>query len=355
MENKIFTKKIEIDGINFNIHKTIPQSPIEMSKFLIKYLKSTNPTIHPDFKHMFDYVDSIIQYNNYYLLSLLYIPPCPLGTNSLGNFFGQKMNNVSKDLTIFPFGNTIISHNSLVSKRTGKHPAYILVSIKGNKLLHNTHPSCSNNKTIGNYIVDKWTNNILNRYENYIFTFGIQICIEEEYLKSLEKIKQTKNNNLEIKTNEIQNQIEIKKEQNNNLEIKTNEIQNQIENQKEQNDNLEIKSNEIQIENQKEQNDNLEIKLNEIQNQPNDILNILNELNNKENLLNNINILNINYINSIENNLIYHKYQNEIINLKRLVFYLIKNNGKLLNDIDKDFTEDFLKNIFGINFKNFLT
>ena len=342
MENKIFTKKIEIDGINFNIHKTIPQSPIDMSKFLIKYLKSTNPTIHPDFKHMFDYVDSIIQYNSYYLLSLLYIPPCPLGTNSLGNFFGQKMSNVSKDLTIFPFGNTITSHNSLVSKRTGKHPAYILVAIKGNKLLHNTHPSCSNNKTIGNYIVDKWTNNILNRYENYIFTFGIQICIEEEYLKSLEKIKETKNHNLEIKTNQIENkeiQIkEIENTQNDNLEIKSNEIENQIQ----QNDNLEIKSNEIQIQK-------------EIQNQPNDILNILNDLNNKENLLNNINILNINYINSIENNLIYHKYQNEIINLKRLVFYLIKNNGKLLNDIDKDFTEDFLKNIFGINFKNFLT
>ena len=326
MENKIFTKKIEIDGINFNIHKTIPQSPIEMSKFLIKYLKSTNPTIHPDFKHMFDYVDSIIQYNSYYLLSLLYIPPCPLGTNSLGNFFGQKMNNVSKDLTIFPFGNTIISHNSLVSKRIAKHPAYILVSIKGNKSLHNTHPSCSNNKTIGNYIVDKWTNNILNRYENYVFTFGIQICIEEEYLKSLEKIKQTKNDNLEIKTTQNDN-LEIENKQKDNLEI---------ENQ--QKDNLEMKTNEIKIENQ-----------------PNDILNILNELNNKENLLNNINILNINYINSIENNLIYHKYQNEIINLKRLVFYLIKNNGKILNDIDKDFTEEFLKNIFGINFKNFLT
>ena len=337
MENKIFTKKIEIDGIHFNIHKTIPQSPIDMSKFLIKYLKATNLTIHQDFKHMFDYVDSIIQYNSYYLLSLLYIPPCPQGTNSLGNFFGQKMSNVSKDLTIFPFGNTIISHNSLVSKRTGKHPAYILVAIKGNKLLHNTHPSCSNNKTIGNYIVDKWTNNILNRYENYIFTFGIQICIEEEYLKSLEKIKETKNNNLEIKI-----------------------IENQIENQIQQNDNLEIKTNQNQIENQIQQNDNLEIKTNE--NQQNNILNIINDLNNKENLLNNINILNIKCINninidinSIENNLIYHKYQNEIINLKRLVFYLIKNNGKLLNDIDKDFTEDFLKNIFGINFKNFLT
>ena len=350
MENKIFTKKIEIDGIHFNIHKTIPQSPIDMSKFLIKYLKATNPTIHSDFKHMFDYVDSIIQYNSYYLLSLLYIPPCPLGTNSLGNFFGQKMSNVSKDLTIFPFGNTIISHNSLVSKRTGKHPAYILVAIKGNKLLHNRHPSCSNNRTIGNYIVDKWTNNILNRYENYIFTFGIQICIEEEYLKSLEKIKETKNNNLEIKIikNQIENQIENQIQQNDNLEIKI------IENQIQENNNLEIKI----IENQIQENNNLEIKI--IENQQNDILDILNELNNKENLLHNINTLNIKYINnininSIENNLIYHKYQNEIINLKRLVFYLIKNNGKLLNDINTDFTEDFLKNIFGINFKNFLT
>ena len=344
MENKIFTKKIEIDGINFNIHKTIPQSPIEMSKFLIKYLKSTNPTIHPDFKHMFDYVDSIIQYNSYYLLSLLYIPPCPLGTNSLGNFFGQKMNNVSKDLTIFPFGNTIISHNSLVSKRIAKHPAYILVSIKGNKSLHNTHPSCSNNKTIGNYIVDKWTNNILNRYENYIFTFGIQICIEEEYLKSLEKIKQTKNDNLEIKTNQNEIKIEIKEIDNLEMKTKQNEIEIEIkEIENPQTDNLEMKTNKNEIE------------IKEIENQQINILNIINELNNKENLLHNINTLNINYINSIENNLIYNKYQNEIINLKRLIFYLIKNNGKLLNDIDKDFTEDFLKNIFGINFKNFLT
>ena len=74
-------------------------------------------------------------------------------------------------------------------------------------------------------------------------------------------------------------------------------------------------------------------------------------MNNKEILLNNINISNINYINSVENNILYYKYQNEIINLKRLIFYLIKNNGKLLNDIDTDFSENFLKNIFGSNFK----
>ena len=301
MENKIITKKIEIDGINFNIYKTIPQSPIDMYNFLMKYLKSPSSNlINPDFKHIFDYVESIKEDNKYYLLSLLNIPPCPIGTNSLGNFFGQKMNNVSKDLNIFPFGNTIILHNSLVSKRTGKHPAYILLSIKGNKLLNNIHPSCPNNKTIGNFIVDKWSNNILKRYENYLFTFGLQICVEEEYLKFLNK-----NKTIQTSTKDI---LEDKTIQTSTKDILEDDIEQSI-------------------------------------------LNIINQLNNKEILLNNINISNINYINSVENNILYYKYQNEIINLKRLIFYLIKNNGKLLNDIDTDFSENFLKNIFGSNFK----
>ena len=47
--------------------------PNDMNTFLLKYFPITpEKKFHIDFKHMFDYLESIKQYNNFYLLSLLY-------------------------------------------------------------------------------------------------------------------------------------------------------------------------------------------------------------------------------------------------------------------------------------------
>ena len=171
MDKFIINIKIEIDDIKFGVYKTKPMKPNDMNTFLLKYFPITpEKKFHIDFKHMFDYLESIKQYNNFYLLSLLYFPPCPEEVNVLGNFFGKKMNNISKDLKIFPFGNTILSHISLVSKRKTNHPTYILLSIKGNKNLHDNYPSNSNPNginTIGGYVIDNWCNTIFKRYQNY--------------------------------------------------------------------------------------------------------------------------------------------------------------------------------------------
>ena len=50
----------------------------------------------------------------------------------------------------------------------------------------------------------------------------------------------------------------------------------------------------------------------------------------------------------------YYKYQEEIINLKRMIFYLINNNGKLYSNIYYEFSEDLLKSIFGCDLASFI-
>ena len=76
MDKNILSKSLQIEGYNLNIYKTLPLKPNDMYPFLVRYLPTGNEKkMHPDFKHMFDYVESIKQYNNMYLLSIIYLPP----------------------------------------------------------------------------------------------------------------------------------------------------------------------------------------------------------------------------------------------------------------------------------------
>ena len=83
-----FVKEVFIDDYKFNLYKTIPLNPVDMYNFLIKYLPITNQTKnsndnntdkeniiykrnHPDFKHIFDYLESIKQYNDNYAATVI--------------------------------------------------------------------------------------------------------------------------------------------------------------------------------------------------------------------------------------------------------------------------------------------
>jgi superfamily II DNA or RNA helicase len=64
MDKTILSKLIQIEGVNLKIYKSISLKPNDMYTFLTKYLPTGNDKKkHPDFKHMFDYVESIKPYN----------------------------------------------------------------------------------------------------------------------------------------------------------------------------------------------------------------------------------------------------------------------------------------------------
>ena len=199
--NEITKRYVIIDNFLIKIYKSIPLKPYDMYSFLIKKLpyektneNDVNPNDkrhNPDFKHMFDYIDSIKNQNDNHLLAIISIPQCLNTSSSLGNFFGKKMNNITKDLKIFPFGNTIISNLSLASKRIANHPTFILLSLKGNKHLHDQHPSNPNpidiNKnTVGYFLMENWCNTICKRYINYLQINGINSCVDTRFVQSIQ-------------------------------------------------------------------------------------------------------------------------------------------------------------------------
>jgi hypothetical protein len=304
MDKHILTKQIQIEGVGINIYKTIPLKPNDMSTLLLKCLPNyiNGKKNHPDFKHMFDYVESIKQNNNSYLLSLIYFPPCPSEENALGNFFGQKMNNISKDLKIFPFGNSILSHNSLVSKRTSCHYTYILVALKGNKHMHDNQPANpSEDGTVGNYIVNNWCNSILKRYISYVNTYGINQCIDTDFLKKIEKKEVSQNVEPEPTPTPTPTLTETVTPQ-----VVTEQILPQITTEY-------------------------------IISQP--------DYNNLE-CFKNMQTSIYNYT--------FSKYQSEILNLRKLVLYLINNKGVIYNDLINEFPNDFIISILGKDYTNIL-
>jgi hypothetical protein len=342
MDSVLVQKEINIEDKSFNIQKSVPLKPVEIYNFLIKYLPvEKDKRNHPDFKHIFDYIESIKQYNDYYLLSILSIPQCPLNTNGLGNFFGQKMNNITKDLKIFPFGNTVVSNISLVSKRTTNHKTIIVLSLKGNKKIHDPHPSnphpINNSKnSVGYFLVDNWTNTVSKRYINYLYTYGLKYCVDETFLKS-------------IPTNSIVNNaiVNIHKSKDKELEKKIHH--NNIDN--------------IDTKYTKEINDTKDLKdLNEIKDECDEDNNAGNDNNNNNEINNTMKeiIENIETVTKLINPAPlyfddkYYQYQQEIINLKSLVFYLINNKGTLKSDIYNIFSEELLKSVFGQYYMNFL-
>ncbi len=287
MDSILVQKEICIDNKNFLIKKSIPLKPVDMYNFLRKLLQIEKD--HPDFKHIFDYIESIKQYNEFYLLSILSIPQCPVNTNGLGNFFGNKMNNITKDLKIFPFGNVVVSHLSLVSKRTSNHNTIIILSLKGNKKFHEQHPSNTQQSNgVGYFIVDNWTNVVSKRYINYVYTNGLKNCVDNIFLYKKQNKEESKNMNEEKNKEESKNMNEEKnKEDSKNI--------NEEKNKEEDSKNI--------IEYKKLMFDDK-----------------------------------------------YLKYQEEILELKKLIFYLISNKGELKSDVNICFNQDFLKQTFGADY-----
>lgn len=279
MDSFLVQKEICIDNKSFLIKKSIPLKPIDMYSFLIKYMQIEKN--HLDFKHIFDYIESIKQFNEFYLLSILCIPQCPVNTNGLGNFFGHKMSNISKDLKIFPFGNVVVSHLSLVSKRTSNHNTLIILSLKGNKKLHDQHSSNTQQSNgVGYFIVDNWTNVVSKRYINYVYTNGLKNCVGDCFLNKKQNINE---NN---KEEELQN-MDTEGIKNEDIDKNTEEVKVIVNNQ-------------------------------------------------------------LNFDNK------YFKYQEEIINLKALIFYLISNKGEIKSDINTLFNQEFLQKTFGIDYSLYL-
>ncbi len=329
--NILVQKEFQVDNQKIKLFKTLPLKPEEMYDFFSKYLSfgKFKPN-HQDFKHIFDYIDSIKINNNSYLLSLLSIPQSPSDTNGLGNFFGNKINNISNDLQIFPFGNVIRANLSLISKRSCNHPIFIIVSIKGNKNLNDPFPSNQNNKdnlnkynSIGNYIIDNWVNNISKRYINYVNEIGFNMCVDIRFLKNI--------NNNHKSNDKIDEHIDkpINEHIDEHIDEHINEDhieEDHIEDEHIDEDNIEedhIEEENINIENKSEEKIS---SLKDIQNETYPI------------------IINKNYC----------KYQEEIINLKKMIFYLINNNGKLYSNIYQEFSNDSLKLIFGNDFMSFI-
>ena len=333
-------KEFQVDNQKIRLFKTLPLKPEEMYDFFSKYISAGKYKInHPDFKHIFDYIDSIKLNNNSYLLSLLSIPQSPSDTNGLGNFFGNKMINISNDLQIFPFGNVIRSNLSLISKRSANHPIFIIVSIKGNKNLNDPLPSNKNMdnlkyNSIGNYIIDNWINTITKRYITYVNDIGFNMCVDIRYLKNTNTQTHNNEDNNEHH-NEHHNEDHNEDHNNNiNLDITNDTINDTINDDRDINNNeksLNINNNTIlPILNTKTHNNHL----------------VHNDTDNKiEHKLENYQIiLNKNY----------YKYQEEIINLKKMIFYLINNNGKMYSNIYYEFSNDFLKSVFGNDFLSFV-
>jgi hypothetical protein len=341
MESFIIKKELNIEDKKFYIHKTIPLKPVEMYNFLIKYLPGSiekEKKNHPDFKHIFDYVESIKQYNDSYLLSILKIPQCASNSNGLGNFFGQKMNNISKDLKIFPFGNIVMSNISLVSKRTTNHSTFIILSLKGNKNLHDPHPSNpyqikNTNNSVGYYLVDNWTNTVSKRYINYLYTNGLNSCIDELFLKTI-PITQS---NTDTKTL----QPDTTKLQPDTTKLQPDTTKSQPDTTK-----LQPDTTQLQPDTAKSQPDITKSQPDTTKSQPDTTLQTIHN----NNLTDDINIKHNELV--FDNK--YYKYQNDIINLKKMIYYLINNRGLLKDDIFYKFSPEILKNIFGNDYMIFL-
>jgi hypothetical protein len=325
MESFIIKKELNIEDKKFYIHKTIPLKPVEMYNFLIKYLPGSiekDKKNHPDFKHIFDYVESIKQYNDSYLLSILKIPQCASNSNGLGNFFGQKMNNISKDLKIFPFGNIVMSNISLVSKRTTNHSTFIILSLKGTKNLHDPHPSNpyqikNTNNSVGYYLVDNWTNTVSKRYINYLYTNGLNSCIDELFLKTIPITPS--NTDATAATSQPDPTITTPTQPDVTATTPTQPDITTTPTTPTQPD--------VTI-------TNTDTTLQTIQ------YKIMDDINIKHNEL------------VFDNK--YYKYQDEIINLKKMIYYLIDNRGLLKDDIFYKFSPEILKNIFGNDYMIFL-
>jgi hypothetical protein len=316
MDLVLVQKEICIDNKSFLIKKSIPLKPVDMYIFLKKTLNIEKN--HPDFKHIFDYLESIKQCNDYYLLSILSIPQCPTNTNGLGNFFGHKMSNISKDLKIFPFGNVVVSHLSLVSKRTSNHNTLIILSLKGNKKLHDQHPSnAQQNNGVGYFIVDNWTNVVSKRYINYVYTNGLKNCVGDFFLNKKQNITDNIPSNI---TDNISSNITDNISSNINENINENNKEEKVKNINSED------MNNKDINNEDTKNIDIDIK---------------NDDNNQE-------YHQLNFDNT------YFKYQSEILDLKSLIFYLISNKGEIKSDINKLFNEDFLKKTFGNDYSFYL-
>lgn len=311
VNNEIIMKNVTIDNYLIKIYKSIPLNPQEMLTFLIKKLPSDkgklnlsekerekNKKNHPDYKHLFDYIESIKTQNENYLLSIISIPQCSNNSTGLGNFFGKKMNNISKDLKIFPFGHTIISNLSLASKRTIDHPTFILLSLKGNKYLHDQYPSNPNpidiNKnTVGYFLMENWCNTICKRYINYLQINGINSCIDTRFIELIKP-------NIDIKNPEISEKQIL------NIDII---------------DNIDT----IDSVNNKNSIDNINLELEKI-------------------LENNKFILESKYLD----------YQETINKLKSMIFYLLETKGTITNSIYNKFDITFLSEVFGKDYFLFL-
>jgi hypothetical protein len=344
MDKHILTKQIQIEGMGINIYKTVPLKPMDMYTLLLKCLpnniQGNNRKNHPDFKHMFDYVESIKQNNNTYLLSLIYFPPCPSDENTLGNFFGQKMNNISKDLKIFPFGNSIISHNSLVSKRTTYHQTYILVSLKGNKHLHDNHPSNpSEDGTIGNYIVNNWCNAILKRYITYVNTYGLNTCIDKNFLKKLDK-----KNSSDVTCHPDRDHPDRDHPDRDHQDPDHPDPDHQDPDHQDPDHiyttNIIQPITTLSALTDKQINENKEIS--------ND---------NKCDIIIENNIIDVECFKNMQlsiYNYTFNKYQNELTNLRKFIVYLINNKGIIYNDVINEFSHDFIASLLGKDYSNML-
>jgi len=167
----------QIGGQILDIQRTSPLHPRMMKDFLTSMIPS--PILTADFKHILDYLKSLensMQTSaEACFTSLVVLPGCPDNSKILGNFFGQKMSNVSSDLIVGPHSNSLRRHISLVSKRNYEHPVYLLLSIEGYSTLYNHHPQT---KTIGNYIIGQWSHKVIVHYASYVNNVGSNICID---------------------------------------------------------------------------------------------------------------------------------------------------------------------------------
>ncbi len=335
---EIIKKDIIIDNYLITIYKSIPLKPSDMYSFLIKKLpvekgkkidnekeREKYKRNHQDYKHIFDYVDSIKNQNDVHLLSIISIPQCPNDSTGLGNFFGKKMNNITKDLKIFPFGNTIISNLSLASKRVTDHPTFIILSLKGNKHINDQHPSNPNpidiNKnTVGYFLMENWCNTICKRYINYLQINGLHSCVDTKFVKFIESIDEN-NQNTDNNTNNNKG---------NNTDNNTNNNNdNNDNNTNDNNDNNDNNNkNEIELKESNMEDKNLHIDI--------------------ENMA--INFENTKFI--FENK--YLKYQEKINNLQAMIFHLIENKGILDYTIYNKFNITFLHELFGSDYYFFL-
>lgn len=219
MNNFIINQGTQIGKFLIDLQYTIPLKPLDMYSFLIKYLDKTNV----DFKHIFDYIDSIKQYNEYYLLSMIVLPGCEDSSNLLGNFFGQKMSNIIKSFRYYPFGNVRIGELSLVSKRSNPHPTYLLLSLRGTKDLHSSHPSSSKStaSTIGGYLIENWVLEVLKKYCSYVNSNKIFEGINYNLLPNL-NICNNNYNDLEAEKHKLV-------QENQELTIKLKKLEKKIE------------------------------------------------------------------------------------------------------------------------------